>query len=97
MLRILFVDDEPFILQGLSVLIDWEKEGFEIAGDDKKFYPAKAQIVDRTPTVKVWSEQVSQPVAVRYAFRNYADNITLRNTFGLAAFPFRTDTWDNVK
>ena len=32
MLRILFVDDEPFILQGLSVLIDWEKEGFEIAG-----------------------------------------------------------------
>lgn len=72
-------------------------EGFEIAGADKKFYPAKAQIVDRTPTVKIWSEQVSQPVAVRYAFRNYAGNITLRNTFGLAAFPFRTDTWDDVK
>jgi sialate O-acetylesterase len=24
-------------------------------------------------------------------------NITLRNTFGLSAFPFRTDTWDDVK
>lgn len=32
MLRVLLVDDEPYILQGLSVLIDWEKEGFEIVG-----------------------------------------------------------------
>lgn len=71
-------------------------EGFEIAGADKKFYPAKAQIVDRTPIVKVWSEQVVQPVAIRYAFRNYVGDITLRNTFGLAAFPFRTDTWDDL-
>ena len=31
MLRVLLVDDEPFIVQGLSVLIDWEKEGCEIA------------------------------------------------------------------
>lgn len=32
MLQVLLVDDEPFILQGLRVLIDWKKEGFEIAG-----------------------------------------------------------------
>ena len=31
MLRVLLVDDEPFILQGLKVLIDWKKAGFEIA------------------------------------------------------------------
>lgn len=31
MLRVLLVDDEPFILQGLKLLIDWEQEGFEIA------------------------------------------------------------------
>lgn len=74
-----------------------ELEGFEIAGADKKFYPAKAKIVGRTNTVEVWSEEVAQPVAVRYAFRNYVGNITLRNTFGLSAFPFRTDTWDDVK
>ena len=30
MLRVLLVDDEPFILQGLSVLIDWKEEGYEI-------------------------------------------------------------------
>lgn len=32
MLRVLLVDDEPFILQGLTVLIDWQQEGFEIVG-----------------------------------------------------------------
>ena len=32
MLRVLLVDDEPFIIQGLKILIDWEQEGFEIAG-----------------------------------------------------------------
>lgn len=31
MLKVLLVDDEPFIVQGLAVLIDWRQEGFEIA------------------------------------------------------------------
>lgn len=30
MLKVMLVDDEPFIIQGLSVLIEWEKEGYEI-------------------------------------------------------------------
>ena len=30
MMKVMLVDDEPFILQGLSVIIDWEKEGCEI-------------------------------------------------------------------
>ena len=32
MLTVLLVDDEPFILQGLKILVDWNEEGFEIAG-----------------------------------------------------------------
>ena len=32
MLKVLLVDDEPFINQGLKVLIDWEQEGYMIAG-----------------------------------------------------------------
>lgn len=32
MLEVLLVDDEQVILQGLTALIDWEKEGFMIAG-----------------------------------------------------------------
>lgn len=31
MLQVLLVDDEPFIVQGLSMLIDWNYYGFEIA------------------------------------------------------------------
>ena len=31
-MKVLFVDDEPIITQGLRVLIDWEEEGFQIAG-----------------------------------------------------------------
>ena len=30
LLKVLLVDDEPFILQGLKILIDWEQEGFEV-------------------------------------------------------------------
>ncbi len=33
MLKVLIVDDEPFIRQGLGLLIDWQAQGFEIAGE----------------------------------------------------------------
>lgn len=33
MLRVLLVDDEPFIRKGLATLIDWEAEGYFIAGE----------------------------------------------------------------
>ena len=29
-LKVLLVDDEPFILQGLTVLVDWEESGYRI-------------------------------------------------------------------
>ncbi len=31
MLKVLIIDDEPYILQGLQVLVDWKSEGYEIA------------------------------------------------------------------
>ena len=30
MLKVMLIDDEPFILQGLQILVDWNKEGYEI-------------------------------------------------------------------
>lgn len=36
LLKVLLVDDEPFILQGLKILIDWEQEGFEVVKDGGK-------------------------------------------------------------
>lgn len=66
-------------------------KAFEIAGEDKVFYPAKVQL-DKRRRVNVWSDKVSKPVAVRYAFKNCVEGV-LYNTDGLPASPFRTDNW----
>jgi sialate O-acetylesterase len=61
-----------------------------IAGQDKIFYPASAKIQDGK--LLLWSKQVKQPVAVRYAFSN-AGIGNLFGTDGLPVAPFRTDDW----
>lgn len=66
-------------------------KGFEISGIDKKYLQAKAIIVD--DTVLVASEQVKNPVAVRYGWTN-APDVNLFNKEGLPASPFQTDARD---
>lgn len=68
--------------------------GFEIAGNDKVFYPATAEIVDRR-NIFIISEMVPEPVAVRYAWRNWIKG-TLYDTYLLPASSFRTDKWDDA-
>ena len=67
---------------------DGKLANFVIAGVDQKFVPAEATIEDET--VVVWSGQVAEPVAVRYAFDN-AGVPSLFNREGLPASSFRTD------
>ncbi|MBR1401873.1 MAG: sialate O-acetylesterase [Prevotella sp.] len=62
---------------------------FEIAGEDRVFHPAKVWI-DRN-RVYVRSDDVPHPVAVRYAFRNWADGDLFCD--GLPVSSFRTDNW----
>ena len=68
-------------------------EGFAIAGDDRRFVWAYAEIAG--DTVLVSSPKVPKPVAVRYA---WADNpvCNLYNREGLPASPFRTDSWPGI-
>lgn len=61
---------------------------FEIAGKDGKFYPATATIEDGK--VKVSSPSVSEPVSVRYLWKNCVDQVTLYNGAGLPASSFMT-------
>jgi sialate O-acetylesterase len=63
---------------------------FLIAGEDKAFVPAKAEIVGET--VVVSAENVSKPIAVRYGWSHDAEP-NLANKAGLPASPFRTDDW----
>ncbi len=72
-----------------------ELEGFEIAGDDKVFYPASAKIVQRKK-VFVKSDKVPNPVAVRYAWRNWVEGTLLYDTNLLPASSFRTDDWNDA-
>jgi sialate O-acetylesterase len=66
---------------------------FEIAGEDRVFYPAEAMIQkDKNGILIVWSDAVKNPVSVRYAFKNWAE-ASLFNTQGLPASSFRTDNW----
>lgn len=63
---------------------------FEIAGADKRFYPASAFI--RNGTVQVSSPLVGTPVAVRYAFKDFIVG-ELFSTEGFPVSSFRTDSW----
>lgn len=64
---------------------------FAIAGEDKKFVWAEAKI--ENGKITVWSKEIPNPVAVRYAWSDNPDGVKLFNTEGLPASPFRTDSW----
>ncbi len=68
-------------------------KGFEIAGEDKIFHPAFAEIETKTCRLAVSSDKVPHPVAVRYAYTNYAEAFVF-NIEGLPLVPFRTDSWN---
>ncbi len=40
MIKVMIVDDEPFIRQGIRILINWEQYGFEICGEASNGYEA---------------------------------------------------------
>ncbi|MBI5092532.1 MAG: sialate O-acetylesterase [Candidatus Hydrogenedentes bacterium] len=63
---------------------------FTIAGQDRKFVPAQAEI--EKENIVVWSDSVAAPVAARFAWDRVAQP-NLMNKDSLPALPFRTDRW----
>lgn len=78
--------------QGL-VAKDGPLKGFAVAGEDRKFVNADAEIED--DTVVVHSDKVAHPVAVRFGWANYPV-VNLWNKDGLPASPFRTDDFPMI-
>ncbi len=78
---------------GLKIMGNKDLKGFAIAGTDKKFVWAEAKIEGNE--VIVWSPEIKNPVAVRYA---WASNpiCNLYNGADLPASPFRTDDWKGI-
>jgi hypothetical protein len=69
-------------------------KGFTIAGADKKFHPAQA-IISGNKVIES-NADVSNPVAVRYAWANNPV-CNFYNKANLPASPFRTDDWYDVR
>lgn len=64
---------------------------FTIAGEDRRFVPAQAVIDGQT--IVLSSDQVANPIAVRFGWSK--DAITnVHNSAGLPLTPFKTDDWD---
>jgi sialate O-acetylesterase len=74
---------------GLRTVDVNDVHGFAICGDDHKWVWATAKIAGND-TIEVWSDTVSAPVAVRYA---WAENpvCNVYSKIGLPLTPFRTD------
>ena len=79
---------------GLSP-ININLDGFELAGEDKVFYPAKAILLGwKHDRIKVYMcPEVKNPVAVRYGMKNCSE-ATRFNNFGIPGSPFRSDDWE---
>lgn len=68
-------------------------QGFEIAGEDQKFYPATGSFGHGKNTVELYSDSVPNPVAVRYYFHNFVPDANVKTGLGQPLVPFRTDDW----
>ncbi|MBR5323356.1 MAG: sialate O-acetylesterase [Muribaculaceae bacterium] len=55
--------------EGLQAEDGGEIIGFEVAGDDKIFYPANAEV--KNGKLKVWSKEVKAPKYIRYGWQPY--------------------------
>ncbi|MCE5199621.1 hypothetical protein LLG39_11675 [bacterium] len=73
---------------GLTISSGTTLTGWIIAGSDKVWHNASAEI--RGNTVAVWSASVAKPVAVRYGWWD-APAVNLASVDGFPAAPFRTD------
>ncbi|MCG8578960.1 MAG: sialate O-acetylesterase [Bacteroidales bacterium] len=69
--------------------------GFEIAGENHVFYPAMAKLANNKQAILVKSDEVKNPVAVRYAWRNWTVG-TLFDNFLFPVSSFRTDDWNEA-
>ncbi len=82
----------------MGICSNYMIDGFEIAGEDKKFYPADSVWLRwQTNHIVVSSKKVEKPVAVRYCFKDFYTGNLLYGGGMIPAYPFRTDDWDDVK
>lgn len=78
---------------GLSTNNGKEPNHFFVAGEDRKFYLANAEI--KGDRLFLSTPEVAEPIAVRYAFLTYPVT-NFQNKEGFPADVFRTDGWTDA-
>ena len=77
----------------MGICRNYDLRGFELAGEDRVFYPAdNVKLRWQKKHIILTSEKVPNPVAVRYCFRNFQSG-TMIGGNELPLVPFRTDNW----
>jgi sialate O-acetylesterase len=82
-MRVYFTHGHGLVVRGGSL------EGFEVAGEDRRFHPATARVDG--DTVVVSAAEVSRPMYVRYAWANAPMTANLYNGAGLPAAGFTSE------
>ncbi|WP_300727213.1 sialate O-acetylesterase [uncultured Bacteroides sp.] len=78
----------------MGICRNYDIRGFEVAGEDRVFYPAdNVWLRWQTNHIVVSSKQVPKPVAVRYCFHDFQPG-TMIGGNELPLVPFRTDNWE---
>lgn len=83
---------------GKDQAIQWPAQlgGFALAGEDKQWRWATAKAIDGN-TLEITSDEISEPVAVRYAWEinpyDGPNGARIANDAGLPMTPYRSDDW----
>ena len=85
--------ENPSCFRSYNTDGETQPQGFEIAGADGVWHKAEAAFQEWRNSIYVWSDEVPDPVAVRYAFKNYCPEANLVTNLGQPLPPFRTDRW----
>lgn len=87
------IDQQKIVLSfdhiGSGLTSNGALKEFAIAGADKNFVWAKAEI--KGDKIEVWSPEITNPKYVRYAWADNPEHANLYNKEGLPASPFKTD------
>lgn len=88
------------VCDGLKIKNSSELYGFTICGADGIYLDAKAKIISKD-TVRVWNDNLSQPISVAYAYLNLPTFANLCSEYNgeplFMAAPFRTERLNNAE
>lgn len=86
MLKVLLADDEPYIVQGISMIIDWEQEGFEIVGAASNGQEALQLIKSKNPDLVIADIMMPQMTGLELLEKVRTENISDANFVILSGY-----------